>query len=72
MANRAGILAQYRHEEDTANILAQCRREEDTANILPQYRHEEDTSSAEAARNSAAAHREHIVTGAVETGAPVT
>ena len=57
---------------DTADILARYQREADTANILAQYRHEGDTSSAEAARNSAAAHREDIVTGAAETGAAVT
>src|SRR6266487_5739562 len=57
---------------DTAGILARYQREADTANILAQYRHEGDTSSAEAARNSAAAHREDIVTGAAETGAAVT
>ena len=57
---------------DTAGILPRYRREADTANILAQYRHEADTSSAEAARNSSAAHREHIETGAAETGAVVT
>src|SRR5882724_2623530 len=80
MADTAGILARYQREADTANILARYRREgdtADTANILAQYRHEGDTSSAEAARNSAAAHREDIVTGAAvigaaETGAAVT
>jgi hypothetical protein len=55
---------------DTANIMA------DTANILAQYRHKADTSSAEARRNSVAAHREHIeiwvaANGAVVNGAPV-
>jgi hypothetical protein len=57
---------------DTAGILPRYRREADTANILAQYRHEADTSSAEAARNSSAAHREHIETGVVVTGAAVT
>ena len=57
---------------DTAGILPRYRREADTANILAQDRHEADTSSAEAARNSSAAHREHIETGAAETGAVVT
>jgi hypothetical protein len=52
---------------DTAGILPRYRREADTANILAQYRHEADTSSAEAARNSSAAHREHIETGAAVT-----
>ena len=44
----------------------------DTADILARYPREADTSSAEAGRNSAAANREHIVTGAAETGAAVT
>ena len=44
---------------DTADILARCRREA-------------DTSSAEAGRNSAAAHRENTATGAAATGAAVT
>jgi hypothetical protein len=57
---------------DTAGILPRYRREADTANILAKYRHEADTSSAEAARNSSAAHREHIETGVVVTGAAVT
>jgi hypothetical protein len=39
-----------------------------TANILARYRREADTSSAEAGRNSGAAHRENTATGAVETG----
>ena len=43
-----------------------------TANILARYRREADTSSAEAGRNSAAAQREDIVTGAAATGAAVT
>jgi hypothetical protein len=51
---------------DTANIKA------NTANILARYRREADTSSAEAARNSSAVHREDIETGAAETGAAVT
>ena len=75
MADTAGILARYQREADTADILTRYRREgdtADTANILAQYRHEGDTSSAEAARNSAAAHREDIVTGAAVTGAAET
>jgi len=44
---------------DTADILARCRREA-------------DTNSAEAGRNSAAAHRENTATGAAATGAAVT
>src|SRR6266446_4583469 len=44
---------------DTADILARCRREA-------------DTSSAEAGRNSAAAHRENTATGAAATGAAAT
>ena len=44
---------------DTADILARCRREA-------------DTSSAEAGRNSAAAHRENTATGAAATGAAIT
>src|SRR6266513_328666 len=70
MADTAGILARYQREADTADILTRYRREgdtADTANILAQYRHEGDTSSAEAARNSAAAHPEDIVTGAAVT-----
>jgi hypothetical protein len=58
---------------DTANaadIMA------DTADTLARYRREADTSSAEARRNSVAAHREHIeigvaANGAVVNGAPV-
>ena len=75
MADTAGILARYQREADTADILTRYRREgdtADTANILAQYRHEGDTSSAEAARNSPAAHREHIETGAAVTGAATT
>ena len=44
---------------DTSDILARCRREA-------------DTSLAEAGRNSAAAHRENIETGAATNGAAVT
>src|SRR5438105_15365647 len=44
----------------------------DTAYILARDRREPDTSSAEVGRNSPAAHREHIVTGAAATGAAVT
>ena len=44
----------------------------DTADIIARYRREADTSSAEAGRNSAAADREHIVTGAAVTGAAAT
>jgi len=51
---------------DMADIMA------DTAAILARYRREADTSSAEARRNSAAVHREYIVTGAAATGAAVT
>ena len=51
---------------DMADIMA------DTADILARYRREADTSSAEVGRNSPAAHREHIVTGAAGTGAGVT
>jgi hypothetical protein len=51
---------------DTADIKA------NTANILARYRREADTSSAEAARNSSAVHREDIETGAAETGAAAT
>src|SRR4029450_1548729 len=46
---------------NTADIMA------NTANILARCRREADTSSAEAGRNSAAAHLENIVTGAAET-----
>jgi len=55
------------------NILAQYRREADTdtARHFSSISHEADTSSAEAARNSPAAHREHIETGAAVTGAAV-
>jgi len=75
MADTVGILARYQREAGMAVILTRYRREgdtADTANILAQYRHEGDTSSAEAARNSAAAHPEDIVTGAAETGAAAT
>jgi len=51
---------------DMADIMA------DTADILARYRREADTSSAEVGRNSPAAHREHIITGAAATGAAVT
>jgi hypothetical protein len=51
---------------DTADIMA------NTANILARYRREADTSLVEAGRNSAAAHRENIVTGAAANGAAVT
>ncbi len=44
----------------------------DTANILARYRREADTSLVEAGRNSAAAHRENIETGAAANGAAVT
>ncbi len=47
---------------DTEDIMP------NTANILARYRREADTSSAEAGRNSCAAHRENTATGAVETG----
>src|SRR5437762_7094402 len=55
---------------EAADIMA------DTADILARYRREADTSSAEARRNSVAAHREHIeigvaANGAVVNGAPV-
>jgi hypothetical protein len=48
---------------DTADI---------TANILARYRREADTSSAEAARNSVAARREHIEIGVAANGAAAT
>ena len=51
---------------DMADIMA------DTVDILARYRREADTSSAEVGRNSPAAHREHIITGAAATGAAVT
>jgi hypothetical protein len=51
---------------DTADIMAGA------ADILARYRREADTSSAEAGRNSAAAHREHTVTGAAANGPAVT
>ena len=51
---------------DTANIMAHA------ADILARYHREADTSSAEAGRHSAAANREHIVTGAAANGAAVT
>ena len=72
MVDTQDIPARYRREADTADILAQYRHEADTADSLARYRHEADTSSAEAARNSSAAHREHIETGEAETGAVVT
>ena len=50
---------------DTADIMA------NTANILARYRREADTSSAEAGRNSAAAHREHTETGVAVIGAAI-
>jgi hypothetical protein len=51
---------------NTADIMA------NTANILARCRREADTSSAEAGRNSAAAHLENIVTGAAANGAAET
>ena len=48
------------HGVDTADI---------TADILARYRREADTSSAETGRHSAAANREHTVTGAAANGA---
>ena len=58
---------------DTANIMAaMADTMADTADILVRYRREADTSSAEVARHSATADREHIVTGAAVTGAEVT
>jgi hypothetical protein len=59
----------------TANILIRYRREEDmadTADILARCRREADTSSAEAARNSVAANREHIEIGVAVNGAAVS
>ena len=50
---------------DTADTMA------NRANILARYRREADTSSAEAGRNSAAVHREHIESGAAANGAAV-
>ena len=41
------------------------------ANILARYRREADTSLAEAGRNSAAVHREHIESGAAVDGMAV-
>jgi hypothetical protein len=58
----------------TANILTRYRREADmadTADILARCRREADTSSAEAARNSVAANREHIEIGVAVNGAAV-
>jgi hypothetical protein len=58
----------------TASILARYRRNADmadTADILVRYRREADTSSAEAARNSVAAHRKHIEVGVAANGAAV-
>ena len=51
---------------DTVDIMA------DTADILARYRREADTSSAEAGRDSAAADREHMETGAAVTGVAAT
>ena len=66
-ADPAHIMA---HTADiTADILARYRREAHTADILVRYRREADTSSAEVGRNSPAAHRGHIVTGAAAIGA---
>ena len=50
---------------DTADTMAS------RANILARYRREADTSSAEAGRNSAAVHQEHIESGAAANGAAV-
>jgi hypothetical protein len=50
---------------DTADTMAS------RANILARYRREADTSSAEAGRNSAAVHQEHIESGAAVDGAAV-
>jgi hypothetical protein len=61
MANRANILARYRHEAGMAN----------RANILARCRHEADTNSVEAGRNLATPNREDTATGRVETGAAV-
>ena len=55
---------------DTADIKADMA--DIMADILARYRREPDTSSAEAGRNSAAAQREDIVTGAAVTGAAAT
>ena len=55
---------------DTADITADMA--DIMADILARYRREADTSSAEAGRNSAAAQREDIVTGAAVTGAAAT
>ena len=51
---------------DTADTMA------NRANILARYRREADTSSAEAGRNSAAVHQEHIESGAAVDGTVVT
>jgi hypothetical protein len=59
----------------TANILARYRREADmadTADILARCHREADTSSAEAARNSVTANREHIEIGVAVNGAAVS
>jgi hypothetical protein len=50
---------------DAPDIMA------DTVDILARYRREADTSSAEAGRNSAAEHREHIETRVTAKGAAV-
>ena len=50
---------------DTADTMA------NRANILARYHREAATSSAEAGRNSAAVHREHIESGAAANGAAV-
>ena len=55
---------------DTANIMADIMA--DMSDILARCRREADTSSAEAGRNSAAAHRENTATGAAATGAAAT
>src|SRR6266566_1384118 len=52
--------------------MAETADAADIADILARYRREADTTSAEVGRNSAAAHRGHIVTGAAATGAAVT
>ena len=55
---------------DTADIMVETPDiMADTADILARYRREADTSSAEVGRNSPAAHRGHIVTGAAAIGA---
>jgi hypothetical protein len=62
----ASILARYRREADMADTA------DITASVLARYRREADTSSAEAARNSVAAHREHIEIGVAANGAAVS